>query len=93
MFNYWAKPEHTNILSKELNDDLAQVIVKYPKKYIGLGTLPMNAPDLAVKELERCILEVIVHSEKTVNYVFIYNNITSKLYVVGFCRDSNRISY
>jgi aminocarboxymuconate-semialdehyde decarboxylase len=55
MFSYWAKPEHTLDLSRILNDDMAQVIAANPKRFIGLGTIPMNAPELAAKELERCV--------------------------------------
>jgi aminocarboxymuconate-semialdehyde decarboxylase len=58
MFNYWAKPEHTLDLSKILNDHIAGVVADYPDRFIGLGTLPMQAPELAVKELERCVKEL-----------------------------------
>lgn len=54
MFSYWAKPEHCLELSKFLNDHIADIVNRYPKRFIGLGTVPMQAPDLAVKELERC---------------------------------------
>ncbi len=56
MFSYWAKPEHTLDLARLLNDHLAGVCAEHPKRFVGLGTLPMQAPDLAVKELERCVL-------------------------------------
>jgi len=55
MFSYWAKPEHTLDLAGYLNDHIAQVVSEHPKRFVGLGTLPMQAPDLAVKELRRCI--------------------------------------
>jgi len=29
-----------------------------PRRFVGLGTLPLQAPELAVKELERCIKEL-----------------------------------
>lgn len=54
MFSYWAKPEHALDLSMILNDDIMNTVNKHPTRFIGLGTLPMQAPDLAVKELERC---------------------------------------
>jgi aminocarboxymuconate-semialdehyde decarboxylase len=53
--SYWAKPEHTLDLARYLNDNIAQVVSENPKRFIGLGTLPLQAPDLAVKELRRCI--------------------------------------
>jgi aminocarboxymuconate-semialdehyde decarboxylase len=55
MFSYWARPEHTHDLSRFLNDHLAEVVGKYPDRFTALGTLPMQAPDLAVAELERCV--------------------------------------
>jgi aminocarboxymuconate-semialdehyde decarboxylase len=58
MFSYWARPEHALDLSKMLNDHIAGVVAEYPDRFVGLGTLPMQAPDLAVLELERCIKEL-----------------------------------
>lgn len=58
MFSYWAKPEDTLDLCRILNDDLAKTIKKHPKRFVGLGTLPMQAPDLAVQELTRCVKEL-----------------------------------
>jgi aminocarboxymuconate-semialdehyde decarboxylase len=58
MFSYWAKPADTLDLSKFLNDHIAGVIADYPDHFVGLGTVPMQAPDLAVKELERCVKEL-----------------------------------
>ena len=54
MFNYWAKPEHCYDISRFLNDHIAEITERYPKKFIGLGTVPMQNADLAIKELERC---------------------------------------
>jgi len=54
MFSYWAKPIDTLSLSKYLNDHLARVVEKYPKHYVGLGTLPMQDTELAIHELGRC---------------------------------------
>ena len=53
LFAYFAKPDHGLEVAQFLNDDLANLVQKYPKQYIGLGTVPMQAPDLAVKELHR----------------------------------------
>ena len=55
MFSYWAKPEHTLDLAKILNDHIAGIVNDFPKRFIGLGTLPMQDPDLAIRELERCL--------------------------------------
>ena len=58
MFGYWAKPEHTWDLSKMLNEHIAGIVKDYPDRFVGLGTLPMQAPDLAIKELERCVKDL-----------------------------------
>nr|MBS0036576.1 amidohydrolase [Saprospiraceae bacterium] len=58
LFSYWAEPSHANDVSRFLNDHIADIVRRYPKKFIGLGTLPMQSPDLAVKELERCVKEL-----------------------------------
>lgn len=58
LFSYWAKPEDCLEWSRFLNDHLAEVVQKYPRRFIGLGTVPMQAPDLAAQELERCMTEL-----------------------------------
>lgn len=58
MFSYWAKPEDTLAVCKILNDDLAKTCATYPKRFIGLGTLPMQAPALAVEEVKRCVKDL-----------------------------------
>ena len=50
-----AKPEDTLDLCQILNNDLAATVAKHPKRFIALGTLPLQAPELAVQELKRCI--------------------------------------
>ena len=58
MFSYGAKPEHTHDLSQLLNDHIAGVVADHPDRFIGLGTVPMQDPDLAITELERCVNEL-----------------------------------
>lgn len=58
MFSYWAKPADGLDLSKLLNDHITEVVGMYPKRFVGLGTLPLQAPDLAIKELERCVKQL-----------------------------------
>lgn len=58
LFNYWAKPKHTLELAQYLNDDIAQTCMEHPQNFIGLGTLPMQDPELAIQELLRCINEL-----------------------------------
>jgi aminocarboxymuconate-semialdehyde decarboxylase len=55
MFSYWAQPEDCLELSRFLNDDIAATVNKHPDKFIGLATVPMQDPKLAIKELQRCM--------------------------------------
>lgn len=58
MFSYWAKPRDTLDLSRMLNDHIAEITRDHPGRFCGLGTLPMQDPDLAILELERCMTEL-----------------------------------
>lgn len=53
MFSYWAKSKDCAELSRFLNDHIAELVDRYPKNYIGLGTVPMQDAEEAIKELER----------------------------------------
>jgi aminocarboxymuconate-semialdehyde decarboxylase len=54
MFAYHAQPLHALEVAKFLNNHIANIVAKYPKNYIGLGSLPMQDTELAIQELERC---------------------------------------
>ncbi|MFZ1701587.1 MAG: amidohydrolase family protein [Pyrinomonadaceae bacterium] len=54
MFSYWAKPQDGAEIARFLNDGIAEIVERYPRRFIGLGTLPMQDTELAIRELERC---------------------------------------
>jgi len=58
MFSYWAKPADALDLSRRLNDHIAKVVRNHPKRFAGLATIPLQDPDLAAIELERCVREL-----------------------------------
>ncbi len=58
MFSYWAKPADGLDLSRQLNDHIAEVVRAHPARFAGLGTIPLQDPELAAKELERCVREL-----------------------------------
>lgn len=58
MFSYWARPHDTFDLARMLNDHIASVVRDHPGRFVGLGTLPMQDPDLAARELHRCVREL-----------------------------------
>lgn len=58
MFSYWAKPHDGLDLSRRLNDHIAEVVRDHPQRFVGLATIPLQDPDLAAEELDRCVREL-----------------------------------
>ncbi|HRQ76892.1 MAG TPA: amidohydrolase family protein [Phycisphaerales bacterium] len=58
MFGYWAKAADAHDLSQLLNDHLAGVCSDFPDRFVGLGTIPLQDTELAIRELERCVKEL-----------------------------------
>jgi aminocarboxymuconate-semialdehyde decarboxylase len=58
MFNYWAPAKDALVVSRFLNDHIAGIIQKYPDRFSGLGTVPLQDPEMAIAEMERCVLEL-----------------------------------
>ena len=54
MFSYWADAKDALEVSQFINDFIASVCYKNPKRFIGLGTVPMQSVSHSIKELERC---------------------------------------
>ena len=82
MFNYWAKAKHTHDLSRLLNDHIGQVVEDYPDRFIGLGTLPMQAPKLAVEELERCMNQVGLRGVQIGSHINAWNLNNARLFPI-----------
>lgn len=55
MFSYWAQANDALVLSKILNDHISKIVKQSPNRFLGLGTIPMQDPEIAVLELERCM--------------------------------------
>ena len=58
LFNYWAKPGDGLETSRFLNDHIAETIERKGNRFTGLGTVPMQDVDLAIREMGRCIKEL-----------------------------------
>ena len=50
---YWAEPEVGLRLCEILNDEVASVTARHPKRFVGLAALPLQDTRLALRELER----------------------------------------
>jgi aminocarboxymuconate-semialdehyde decarboxylase len=58
LFNYWAKAADGYETSRFFNDHIAETVSKEPARFIGIGTVPLQDIDLAIKEMERCVNEL-----------------------------------
>ena len=50
---YGVDPELGIATAREVNDFIAEICGRWPDRFTGLGTVPFQAPDLAVAELDR----------------------------------------
>ena len=55
LFNYWAKPKDGLETSRYLNDHIANSVIKFPERFMGIGTVPLQDVDMAIAEMERCV--------------------------------------
>jgi predicted TIM-barrel fold metal-dependent hydrolase len=51
-------PAQADALARRANDYLAEQVRKRPERFQGLAALPMQDPELAARELERCVKEL-----------------------------------
>ncbi len=58
MFSYWAQPKDCLEVCRFLNDDIAKHTQLHPENFFGLGSVPMQDPDLAIVELQRIMLQL-----------------------------------
>ena len=58
MFSYGADPRRALELSRRLNDHIAEVQAGRPDRFVGLGSVPMQDPERAIGELERCMRDL-----------------------------------
>lgn len=51
-------PAAASDLARRANDILAEEIARNPRRFLGFAALPMQDPDLAARELERCVRDL-----------------------------------
>jgi aminocarboxymuconate-semialdehyde decarboxylase len=51
-------PKEALRLSGLVNDEIASIVQKYPNKFLGFATIPMNDPALAISEINRSITKL-----------------------------------
>src|SRR5699024_8000396 len=60
-FSYWAKSEEAEDFSQLQNDFISNIIKEYPSRFLGLGTVPLQDADAAIREMKRCKFELGLH--------------------------------
>jgi aminocarboxymuconate-semialdehyde decarboxylase len=58
MSTWWADPQTAAKLTRRMNDIIADWVARYPKRFVGTVTLPMQDVDLAIAELNRAVTEL-----------------------------------
>ena len=52
---FFTGAEHQPAVARMINDSYAELIAQHPKRFKGFASIPMDAPDEALKELHRAI--------------------------------------
>lgn len=54
-FYYSLEPDLCRQTARTVNERLAEIVASHPERFVALATVPMQAPELAVAELEYCM--------------------------------------
>jgi aminocarboxymuconate-semialdehyde decarboxylase len=52
LLSYWLDPADGLAMSRHINATISQMVARSPKRFAGLGMVPLQDPDLATRELE-----------------------------------------
>ena len=58
LLSYWLAPKDGQLLIRFLNDEIARMVARHPARFAGLGAVPLQDPELALRELEYVIGEL-----------------------------------
>jgi aminocarboxymuconate-semialdehyde decarboxylase len=57
-FFYFTEPGYGAELAREVNEGIAQVVADTPDRFVGMGTVPLQDSQLAIKELNYCVKQL-----------------------------------
>ena len=87
---FFAEPRAQPGVARMVNDAYADLISRYPQRFKGFASIPMDAPDAALRELQRAI------NELKLNGVILLSNIGGKALTSPeyrpFFEEANRIN-
>jgi len=52
LFGYWFEPESTTALAARSNDLIGELVSARPDRFVGLGTLTLQDPEAALRQIE-----------------------------------------
>jgi aminocarboxymuconate-semialdehyde decarboxylase len=52
LLSYWLPLDDAKVLIRHLNEQIAEMIALAPERFAGLGAVPLQDPDTAIRELE-----------------------------------------
>lgn len=55
---YFTEPDVGAKISRDINESIAKVVADTPDRFVGLGTVPLQNVDLAIKELEYAVKDL-----------------------------------
>ena len=58
LLSYWLPAADGQVLIRFLNDEIARMVSRHPTRFVGLGAVPLQDLDLALRELEYIIGEL-----------------------------------
>jgi aminocarboxymuconate-semialdehyde decarboxylase len=57
-YYYFAPEEIGRDASRLINDGIAEAVSKHPDRLVGMGTVPLQDPQMAITEMRRCVHEL-----------------------------------
>jgi aminocarboxymuconate-semialdehyde decarboxylase len=57
-YQYDRDPAQTLEIAADANEEMAEMARAHPDRFMGMGTLPMQDPELAVQEMRRAVTEL-----------------------------------
>lgn len=57
-YYYFAPPEVGREAARIVNDGIAQAVASHPDRLVGMGTVPLQDPQMAIAEMRRCVTQL-----------------------------------
>ena len=55
LFSYWLPLDDAKVLIRYINEQQAEMVAQAPARFLGLGIVPLQDMDAAIRELEHCM--------------------------------------